>query len=71
MEAHWIKIYNTHEWYKAELIAHLLEHESIEVVRINKKDSSYMSFGIIELFVHQKEFTKAIEIIILNEDSLD
>ncbi|UKJ07833.1 putative signal transducing protein [Solitalea lacus] len=68
MEANWIKIYSTHEWFKAELISHLLEQEDIDLVQINKKDSSYMSFGTIELYVHNVDFTKAIEIIVLNEE---
>ncbi|AFD08894.1 hypothetical protein D3C87_1613220 [compost metagenome] len=71
METNWIKIYTTHEWYKAELVSHLLEQENLEVVCLNKKDSSYLSFGAIELYVHQKDFTKAIEVIVLNEENPD
>ena len=67
MESSWVKVYTTHVWYKAELIKHLLEEEDLEVVKLNKRDSSYLNFGEIELYVPDADFNKAIEVIIQSE----
>jgi hypothetical protein len=45
----------------------VLKDHQIDVVEINKKDSSYLNFGEIELYIHPQHFDEAIEIIIKNE----
>ncbi len=52
MEKNWRKIYSTTELYKAQIIKEILDEEDIEVVYINKKDSTYGSFGDVEIYVH-------------------
>jgi hypothetical protein len=59
----WIKIYQTTELHKVELIKAMLEENEIPNVVFNKKDSSYLSFGEIELFVQQEDAIKALHLI--------
>ena len=51
MKKDWISIYSTNQQYHAELIKNVLENEKIDCVLMNKQDSSYMSFGSIEIVV--------------------
>ena len=46
-----IKILSTNNPNKAEITKQMLEENNINVVLLNKQDSSYMMFGGIELFV--------------------
>jgi len=47
----------------------LLQHK-VEAVLLNKQDSSYHSFGNVEVYVHQEDFDHAIELLILNQIEL-
>lgn len=67
MEKNWVKIYTSTNNYKTALVTTLLKDHAIDVVELNKKDSSYQNFGEIELYIHPKDFDEAIEIIIKNE----
>jgi len=53
----WFKLYTTRNYAEATIIKGMLEENSIEVILLNKLDSSYLSFGEIELYVppHKKE----------------
>ncbi len=64
MEKNWIKIYTTSLLTTANLVMTLLQEHEIEVVQLNKQDSSYLRFGEIELYIHEQHFKEAIEIII-------
>lgn len=67
MEKEWIKIYTSNNSFKTSLVTSVLKDHFIDVVEINKKDSSYLNFGEIELYIHPQNFDEAIEIIIKNE----
>ena len=56
-------VYTIDQSYKAQLILEILEENSIEVVIINKKDSSFKSFGEFEVYVASKDEEKAKEIL--------
>jgi hypothetical protein len=58
-EEHWEMIYSSTLLYKVEMLKDLLENEEIPAVIINKKDSSYLTFGEIELHVQQPDVLKA------------
>ncbi|TWJ03557.1 hypothetical protein JN11_01103 [Mucilaginibacter frigoritolerans] len=47
---------------KQALIGH-----HIESVLLNKQDTTYRTFGEVEVYIHQEDFSNAIEIIILNQ----
>ncbi|MCK4663555.1 MAG: DUF2007 domain-containing protein [Bacteroidales bacterium] len=59
MEKDWVKIYTIDKLYKAELLKDILKDEEIDSVIINKQDSSYLSFGDIEIYVKSENIIKA------------
>jgi len=63
MEKNWVKIYTSPDFFKAEIIKQMLNENHVDAVLINKQDSSYRTFGIIEIWVHQDNFSIAIELI--------
>ena len=67
MEKNWVKIFTSPDYYKSEMIKQALAGNHIDTVLINKQDSSHRTFGDIEVYIHQEDFSNAIEIIILNQ----
>lgn len=63
MEKEWVKIYQTTEVHKIELIKAILAENEIQSVSLNKVDSSYLSFGEIELYVNPADVIKAMRLI--------
>ncbi|MGY0039546.1 putative signal transducing protein [Pedobacter sp. NJ-S-72] len=59
MENNWVKVYTTENPVTAEIIKQGLIENDIAAVIMNKKDSSYQTFGIIEVLVNQKDFDTA------------
>jgi len=47
----------------------LTEHQ-IDTVLLNKQASSHRDFGDVEVYIHQENFSAAIEIMILNQINL-
>ncbi len=58
----WHKLYITRNYAEASIIKGMLEENNIEVVIMNKLDSSYLNFGDIELYVppQHKEIAKQL-----------
>ncbi|MEP6514219.1 MAG: DUF2007 domain-containing protein [Parafilimonas sp.] len=56
----WVKLYTTRNYTEANIIKGMLEENNVAVIIMNKLDSSYLSFGDIELYVpsHLKEVAK-------------
>ena len=63
MEKDWIIVFETSLSHQAEIARDLLEAEDIVAVIINKRDSSYTAFGELEVYVHESNRTKALEIL--------
>ncbi|HET6243973.1 MAG: DUF2007 domain-containing protein [Bacteroidetes bacterium] len=63
MEKEWVKIYQTDDIHKTELIKAVLKKNDIQSVSLNKKDSSYLSFGEIELYVNTADVLKAMQLL--------
>ena len=63
MEKDWKQVFLSGEMYKAEIARELLENSGINAVLLNQKDSSYTSFGNIEVYVNEKDYNMAIEIL--------
>lgn len=63
MEKDWQCILTTKEEYQAIIARDLLEEESINAVIINQKDTTYTSFGDIELYVADEDVERALKII--------
>jgi hypothetical protein len=54
-----VKIYSSNNPNQAIITKQMLEENGVNVVILNKQDSSYLMFGSIELYVHEKELNKA------------
>jgi hypothetical protein len=59
MEKGWVQIYATDKMFQAELFKQVLTDHDIEAVIINKMDSSYKSFGEIEVYVKNDNAIRA------------
>lgn len=70
MEKNWVKIYKSTNFYQSEIVKQMLLQHNIAAVLLNKQDSSYRSFGNVEVYVHQEDFDQAIELLILNQIEL-
>ena len=71
MTNNWIKVYTSAEPYKIELLKGFLLKHNIRAISINKKDSSYLVFGDIELVVASKDVLHAKNLINKQEDEQD
>lgn len=63
MEKDWKQVFLSGEMYQAEIAKEVLENNNIECVILNQKDSSFTSFGNYEVYVHESNADKAIELI--------
>jgi len=58
-----IKILSTENPNKAEITKQMLEEHNINVVLLNKQDSSYLMFGLIELYVKNEQLKEATDLL--------
>ena len=54
-----IKILSTDNPNKAAIVKQMLEENNIKVVLLNKQDSSYLMFGLVELYVQENQLEKS------------
>lgn len=59
----WVKIYSSELLYKVEIAKSVLEENGILSVILNKQDSAYGMFGMIELYVNSEFALKAVNVI--------
>jgi hypothetical protein len=55
----WKLVFTTTALYQAEMLKSLLEEEDITAVIVNQKDSSYLTFGDIEVYVNEENLEEA------------
>ena len=53
-----VKILSTDNPNKAAIVKQMLEENNIKVVLLNKQDSSYLMFGLVELYVQEDQVEK-------------
>lgn len=70
MEKNWVKIFTSADFYQSEMVKQALAGCHINSVLLNKQASSHRAFGDIEVYVHQKDFSNAIEVLVLNQINL-
>ena len=63
MEKDWVKVFDASQEYQAEMAKEILEDNEIQAVILNKHDSSYVTIGYIEVYVHKDNEDKALEIL--------
>jgi hypothetical protein len=66
MDNNWVKVYTTENPYSAEIIKQGLIESEIPAVVLNKQDSSYKVFGVLEVMVSKEHFDKALTYIVEN-----
>ncbi len=59
MEKGWVITYTTRQEYQAEIFKQVLHDHEIPSQIINKMDTTYQSFGDIEVYVHHSHILKA------------
>ncbi|HTH82607.1 MAG TPA: hypothetical protein VL490_06710 [Mucilaginibacter sp.] len=70
MEKNWIKIFTSSDFYRSEIVKQVLCEHQIDAVLLNKQASSHRDFGNVEVYIHQEDFSHAIELMILNQINL-
>jgi hypothetical protein len=63
MEKDWKLVYFTGDEYRSVMARELLEENGIHAVVMNHKDSSYTSFGDIEVYVSIEDEVQANKIL--------
>ena len=63
-----VRLLSTNNKNRAEITKQMLEQHNIDVVILNKQDSSYLMFGNIEIYVKENQLKKAIDLIKSVED---
>ena len=53
-----IKVLSTDNPNKAAIVKQMLEENNIKAVLLNKQDSSYLMFGLVELYVQEDQVEK-------------
>ena len=64
----WTKIYSGGNLIEVEILKGMLLDNEIDAVIINKRDSSYTTFGEVELYVTKDEAVRAINLIKINQE---
>jgi hypothetical protein len=70
MEKNWVRIFTSSDYFQSEMIKQALAGNHIDAVLLNKQSSAHRAFGDIEVYIHQEDFSKAVEVIILNQVSI-
>ncbi len=63
MEKDWCRVYSTTKEHKAAHIINILEDSDIKAVQLSEKDSTFVMFGDIDVFVNKLDEQKALELI--------
>ena len=66
MEAGWVKIYTSPDFFKSEMVRQILNDHAIEAIILNKQGFPYQ-IGEVEVYIHENYFDEALEVIIRNE----
>ena len=58
-----IKVLSLDNPNKAAIVKQMLEENNIKVVLLNKQDSSYLMFGLVELYVQKDQLEKTEDLL--------
>ncbi|ASZ10284.1 DUF2007 domain-containing protein [Chitinophaga pendula] len=69
MEKDWVKVFESNQPFRAEVVKGLLLEHGINAVLVNKQDSSYMIAlpGLAEIYVHISQQVEAIRLMAASE----
>jgi hypothetical protein len=63
----WIKVFSTGNPIEAEIVLSMLRENGIDAVEMNKRDSSYLAFGYVELYCSKENVMQALHLINKNK----
>ncbi|MEM7162918.1 MAG: DUF2007 domain-containing protein [Bacteroidota bacterium] len=63
MNKNWVVLRSSSNFIEISLMRGLLESHQIASIILNKQDSAYLAFGLIELHVKSEDFLRANHII--------
>ena len=63
MQPQWTKIFTTANPVESSMVVSMLQENGIDAVEMNKRDSSYLSFGMIEVYCPAEKVVTAIHLI--------
>jgi hypothetical protein len=63
----WVLIFSSSSPIEAEITKSMLLENDIETVELNKKDSSYQAFGVVELYCKPNDVIAALQLINTNK----
>lgn len=66
MEKDWVKLATIGNRQKAQVILTALESKGLKAVLIDKQDSSYNSFGEVELYCRAEDAVEALKLVEYN-----
>lgn len=66
MEADWLKVYTSSDFFKSELVRQVLIDNEIDAIIINKQGFPYR-IGEVEVYIHESNLEKAKAIISNNQ----
>lgn len=59
MEKGWVALKSSTSPEEIEIMKNMLESQSVPCIVLNQRDSSYLSFGEVTLYVRNTDFIKA------------
>lgn len=71
MPNNWTKVFTTSNMVEASIIMTMLRENEIETVQMNKQDSSYLSFGMIEVYCPPEKVITALHLINSSKNETD
>jgi hypothetical protein len=66
MEADWVKVYTSVDFFKSELVRQVLIDHELDAIIINKQGFPYR-IGEVEVYIHESNLEKARTLITENE----
>ena len=66
MEGGWVKVYTSADFFNSELVRQVLIDHEMDAILINKQGFPYR-IGEAEVYIHEDNVQKAVEIITENE----
>jgi hypothetical protein len=66
MEAGWVKVYTSADFFKSEIVRQVLIDHEMDAILINKQGFPYR-IGEAEVYIHESNVQKAITLITEND----
>ena len=68
MNDQWVVLRSSSNYYEISILRAILESNQIPNIILNKQDSAYLAFGLIELHVKSEDFMRANHLLDKNQN---